>query len=301
MHLKSGTWYLINSSPTISVIIPTFNRCNLLGRAINSILAQSMSVEEIIVVDNGSTDGTRDMLRSSFPMVRCVDEHKPGVSAARNCGLSVAIGDWIAFLDSDDAWLPKKLEKQMAVYSENSNLRLIHTNEIWYRRGKRVNQMKKHKKRGGNIFKHCLPICCISPSSVLLRKDLIQYVGLFDEELPACEDYDMWLRVTAREPVLYIDEALTVKYGGHSDQLSKKFWGMDRFRVQSLEKLLARKILTNTQIEATHRVLLKKLNILIKGGLKRGNSEVVDFYSEKLAYWIGAEILDDAYAKKALL
>ena len=277
--------YLINTSPTISVVIPTLNRCHTLHRAIDSILKQTSSVNEIIIVDNGSTDGTRDMIQSNFAMVTYVTELKRGVSAARNKGISIANGQWIAFLDSDDAWLPAKLEQQLKAYDDNKNIRLIHTDEIWYRKGKHVNQMKKHKKRGGNIFEYCLPLCCISPSSVLLHKDLVKDVGLFDENLPACEDYDMWLRITAKEPVLYVDEPLTVKYGGHEDQLSSKYWGMDRFRIQSLEKILTNKLLTSSQEVAVRKEMKRKINVLIQGGIKRGNTDIVDTYSKKLKSW----------------
>jgi glycosyltransferase involved in cell wall biosynthesis len=257
----------------------------MLPRAINSVLKQTIPVRDIIVIDNGSTDGTADMVHSQFPMVTFVSQLKPGVSAARNMGISVANGQWIAFLDSDDAWLTTKLEKQLNASSRNSDSRLIHTGELWYRRGKRINQMKKHQKRGGYIFEYCLPLCCISPSSVLLRKDLLKDVGLFDENLPVCEDYDMWLRITSKEPVLYLDEPLTIKYGGHDDQLSTKFWGMDRFRIQSLEKVLTSKSLNFIQESAAREILVNKINIVIQGGIKRGNTDIVNIYIEKLKRW----------------
>jgi glycosyltransferase involved in cell wall biosynthesis len=277
--------YLIDISPTISVVIPTLNRCHTLQRAIGSILKQTSPAKEIIVVDNGSTDGTFDMVRSNFPMVTYATEVKSGVSAARNKGILIANSQWISFLDSDDAWLPTKLEKQIKACDKNNKMRLIHTDEIWFRKGKRVNQMKKHRKRGGNIFEYCLLLCCISPSSVLMRKDLVEDIGLFDEDLPACEDYDMWLRVTSKEPILYLEEALTIKYGGHEDQLSSQFWGMDRFRVYSIEKILCNKLLTSSQEVAARKVMIGKINILIQGGIKRGNMEIVDIYSKKLDDW----------------
>jgi glycosyltransferase involved in cell wall biosynthesis len=277
--------YLIDKFPTISVVIPTLNRCHTLQRAIESILKQTSPAKEIIVVDNGSTDGTFDMVRSNFSMVTYATEVKSGVSAARNKGILIANSQWISFLDSDDAWLPTKLEKQIKACHKNNDMRLIHTDEIWYRKGKRVNQMKKHRKRGGNIFEYCLLLCCISPSSVLMRKDLVEDIGLFDEDLPACEDYDMWLRVTSKEPILYLDEPLTVKHGGHEDQLSSQFWGMDRFRVHSLEKILCNKLLTPSQEVAARKVMIGKINILIQGGIKRGNMEIVDIYSKKLDDW----------------
>ena len=272
-------------SSTISTVIPTLDRRHTLCRAINSVLKQTIPADEIIIIDNGSTDGTLDMIQSEFPMVRFASQIKPGVSAARNMGISLANSKWVALLDSDDAWEPNKLEKQIELSIDNSNSRLIHTDEIWYRNGRRVNQMKKHKKRGGNIFEDCLPLCCISPSSVLMRKDLFDDIGLFDEKLPVCEDYDMWLRITSKESISYVDEPLTIKYGGHEDQLSSKFWGMDRFRIQSLEKLLNREYLNFKQENAVYEIMIKKLNILIQGGTKRGNKDIVDIYSEKLNFW----------------
>ena len=290
-----------NLSSTISAVIPTLDRRHTLSRAINSVLKQTIPVDEIIIIDNGSTDGTQDMLQSEFPMVRCVSQPKLGVSAARNMGISIATSEWVALLDSDDAWVPTKLERQLELSSDNSNSRLIHTDEIWYRSGRRVNQMKKHKKRGGNIFEYCLPLCCISPSSVLMRKDLFEDIGLFDEELPVCEDYDMWLRISSREPISYVDEPLTIKYGGHEDQLSSKLWGMDRFRIQSLEKLLNKKYLNFKQENAAYEIMIRKMNILIQGAIKRGNKEIVDTYSKKLNFWEQKKSSETLITKQVLL
>ena len=290
-----------NLSSTISTVIPTLDRRHTLSRAINSVLKQTIPVDEIIIIDNGSTDGTQDMLQSEFPMVRCVSQPKLGVSAARNMGISIATSEWVALLDSDDAWVPTKLERQLELSSDNSNSRLIHTDEIWYRSGRRVNQMKKHKKRGGNIFEYCLPLCCISPSSVLMRKDLFEDIGLFDEELPVCEDYDMWLRISSREPISYVDEPLTIKYGGHEDQLSSKLWGMDRFRIQSLEKLLNKKYLNFKQENAAYEIMIRKMNILIQGAIKRGNKEIVDTYSKKLNFWEQKKSSETLVTKQILL
>ena len=290
-----------NLSSTISTVIPTLDRRHTLSRAINSVLKQTIPVDEIIIIDNGSTDGTQDMLQSEFPMVRCVSQPKPGVSAARNMGISIATSEWVALLDSDDAWVPTKLERQLELLIDNSNSRLIHTDEIWYRSGRRVNQMKKHKKRGGNIFEYCLPLCCISPSSVLMRKDLFEDIGLFDEELPVCEDYDMWLRISSREPISYVDEPLTIKYGGHEDQLSSKLWGMDRFRIQSLEKLLNKKYLNFKQENAAYEIMIRKMNILIQGAIKRGNKEIVDTYSKKLNFWEQKKSSETLVTKQILL
>lgn len=276
------------SDQSISVVIPTLNRCSTLRRAIDSVLNQTLHANEIIVVDNGSTDGTEQLILNEYPQVRFLKEFKIGVSAARNTGIKAAIGEWVGFLDSDDEWLNKKLEVQLTKHLlSHANTKLIHTDEIWNKNGKRVNQMNKHKKFGGDIFSKCLKLCCVSPSSALVKKNLFNEVGLFDEDLPACEDYDMWLRIAANEEVLFIEEELIIKYGGHSDQLSKKFWGMDRFRILSLEKILKGGALNPTQrIEALDMVI-KKSRILMGGGLKRGNSEISTLYSDKLDFWTG--------------
>ena len=276
----------ISSDELISVIIPTFNRSHTLPRALESVLAQSLKPNEIIVVDNNSPDDTKNLITEQYPDVIYMSEKTPGVSAARNTGIKRASSNWIALLDSDDIWLPPKLETQIQAYREsNQSYRLIHTNEIWYRNGKHINQLKKHQKRGGYIFEHCLSLCCISPSSVLLKRELFDDIGYFDQSLPVCEDYDLWLRVTAQESVLYIKQPLTIKHGGHPDQLSKRFWAMDRFRIQSLEKIITTSTLTKKQITETKQMLLKKLNIVVNGAVKRENQELTKKYSEKLNYW----------------
>ena len=270
----------------ISVIIPTYNRCDLLKRAINSVIKQTITPKEIIIVDNGSTDQTYQMVSSLFPEINYFIEKKRGVSAARNKGILESKSKWIAFLDSDDAWKPTKLEKQMeySVFNQDK-YRIIHTDETWYRNKKFLNQLKKHKKSGGNIFKNSLQLCCISPSSVVLKKQIFDDYGLFDENLEVCEDYDMWIRITAKEEVGFLDSPLVLKYGGHSDQLSKKFWGMDRFRIKSLEKNLKNEHFSKSQKINVLDTLIEKLTIVSDGALKRGNKEIFKKYNDKLQDW----------------
>ena len=270
----------------ISVIIPTYNRCDLLKRAINSVIKQTITPKEIIIVDNGSTDQTYQMVSSLFPEINYFIEKKRGVSAARNKGILESKSKWIAFLDSDDAWKPTKLEKQMeySVFNQDK-YRIIHTDETWYRNKKFLNQLKKHKKSGGNIFKNSLQLCCISPSSVVLKKQIFDDYGLFDENLEVCEDYDMWIRITAKEEVGFLDSPLVLKYGGHSDQLSKKFWGMDRFRIRSLEKNLKNEHFSKSQKINVLDTLIEKLTIVSDGALKRGNKEIFKKYNGKLQDW----------------
>ena len=270
----------------ISVVIPTLNRINTLQRALDSVINQTYKPAEIIVVDNGSSDGTLKFLREQYPKITTLKENKIGVSSARNKGIKKSINQWIALLDSDDAWHPRKLEIQTSMLdSALKEYNLIHTDEVWFRNNKHINQMKKHKKQGGYIFERCLSLCCISPSSVLFKKNILDKVGLFDESLPVCEDYDMWLKICSSEEVLFAQDKLTYKYGGHKDQLSKSYWGMDRFRIKSIENIIKNFDLTYKQKKQAKKELIKKLKIIINGAFKRNNLSIVNEFSTKLEYW----------------
>ena len=190
----------------ISVVIPTYNRAQTIMRAINSVLGQTLSAFEIIVVDDGSFDGTKDVLKAhSFfsknakvPQKKYFVQKNGGVSSARNLGIRKANGDFIAFLDSDDAW-----------------------------------------------------------------------------------------RLAAHETVLFVPEFLTIKYGGHSDQLSRAYWGMDRFRVRSLEKLIHSGSITHSQRELVIKTLIQKLNILETGARKREKFNAAKEYRDRKIRWEG--------------
>ena len=276
----------MNMFPGVSVVIPVFNRKTCLKKALISTLEQSKHVSEIIVVDDGSTDGSSDMLKQEFPQIKLVvNQNNKGVSAARNAGIVQSRSEWIAFLDSDDEWLPSKIEQQMDYLASNPEMKVCHTEEVWVRNGRRVNQMNKHQKSGGWIYQQCLPQCAMSPSSILIHRSVFDDVGMFDESLPACEDYDLWLRICSRYPVLYKDEPLIVKYGGHDDQLSRKYWGMDRFRIKALTKILDENILGDEDKLATRSMLKHKIDIFNKGAAKRGNhSEIERLLQLKEAY-----------------
>lgn len=243
-------------------------------------LAQTYRAQEIIVVDDGSSDGTNSHIQNNYPEVNYTYHDNRGVSYSRNQGVKTCKSNWIAFLDNDDSWLPKKLAMQVAALRENPSYQLCHTEEIWIRNGVRVNAMNKHQKCGGDIYLDCLKLCVISPSSVLMSRDLFEKMGGFDESLPACEDYDLWLRICAKHEVLFLEKALLTKYGGHDDQLSRKYWGMDRFRVYALEKILDSGSLNETKWEATRAMLFTKTNILMNGAKKRKNQELIGRYKK---------------------
>ncbi len=270
---------------TISVIIPTYNRAHTLSRALGSVLAQTHPADEVVVIDDGSTDNTVKLIQDSYPNVKLIQQQNRGVSAARNSGIRACSSEWIALLDSDDEWLPDKLNKQLALVSQRPEYKIVHSDEIWIRNGVRVNQMKKHTKKGGWIFQDCLPLCAISPSAAMIRRALFDEVGLFDETLPACEDYDLWLRITSQYPVLYCDEPLINKYGGHDDQLSRKHWGMDRFRIEALVSILEQGELSDEDYQAALVVMLAKIRVVLNGARKRGNHELIEAYEALLAQW----------------
>jgi glycosyltransferase involved in cell wall biosynthesis len=267
--------------PKVSVIIPTYNRLPVLKEAIHSVLKQDFEDFELIVVDDGSTDETPEVIRKLGGRVKLLlQPENRGVSAARNKGILHAKGKYVAFLDSDDLWVKGKLKIQVTFLDENPHYPLCYTDEVWIRKGKRVNPMIKHAKYSGWIFEKCLPLCIISPSSAMMRKTLFSRVGLFDEALPVCEDYDFWLRVSARFPIFFINKKLIIKRGGHSDQLSNRSWGNDRYRVIALEKLLSEPYIAQEDREIVLKEMKRKSQILYKGFLKRGKEIEAKHYQE---------------------
>jgi glycosyltransferase involved in cell wall biosynthesis len=260
----------------ISVVIPSYNRAHTLQRALQSVFDQSSAVDEVILIDDGSTDDSAAMVAQNFPGVSIIRQPNGGVSAARNRGIEAAQYDWIALLDSDDSWLPHKIKTVRDAALKHPGFVLYHSDEIWVRRGVRVNPMQKHRKSGGWIFAQCLPLCAISPSASVIQKSALQDLGLFDESLPACEDYDLWLRLCHRFPVHYIEQPLITKYGGHEDQLSRQYPAMDRFRVRALHRLLDTTVLQQGDFEVARSTLLGKLEILIKGARKHHNQALID-------------------------
>lgn len=263
----------------ISVIIPTYNRPLETLRAITSVLYQTYRDFEIIIVDDGSDQSSRDALQPLRPYIKYISHEKNrGVSASRNAGLKSSKSPFVAFLDSDDYWLPQKLAAQVSFFDQNPEAMACQTNEVWVRRGKRVNPKTRHLKPSGNIFEPSLKLCLISPSAVMMKRSLLNEVGVFDEDLPVCEDYDLWLRITCRYPVYLIDQNLVIKTGGHHDQLSSSRKGMDRYRITSLVKLIGNGSLDKRQSRAVFQELKTKCQIYGRGCLKRDRLEEGSFY-----------------------
>lgn len=264
-------------APLVSIVLPTFNREKMVAQAIDSVLGQTYLNFELIVVDDGSTDATPAVLAGYGDRVRVLHTDHRGVSAARNHGIRSSSGQLIALLDSDDYWLPEKLACQVNLFVTQPAVMIGQTEEIWIRNGVRVNPRQRHRKRAGLIFEQSLPLCLISPSAVMLRRALFDQVGWFDESLPACEDYDLWLRITWKHPVHLISKPLIVKRGGHPDQLSR-MPELDKHRIQALLNILGKGCLSLGQQKAARAMLVQKCRIYAAGCRKRGKRAEARYY-----------------------
>lgn len=278
----------------ISVIIPTYNREKLLGRALASVAGQSFCCDEIIVVDDGSTDNSRavimDFKSHSVVPVRYLYQENKGPAAARNYGIREAKCSILAFLDSDDHWQKKKLELQYSSFKKQSDIMISHTGERWLRRGLHLNQKKKHQPGNGDIFRHCLQLCAVGMSTVMVRKELFEDVGFFNEKYRCCEDYDMWIRSSCRYPFLLVGHPLTVKEGGREDQVSYQYRiGMDKLRIASILDLIRQQCLSSVQQQMAYSELKEKCFVYGKGCLKHGKKAEGDKYLD-LVEWAETKV-----------
>lgn len=260
--------------PKISVVIPTFNRAETIERAIDSVLNQTYNNFELLVVDDGSTDETEDII-SNYPDIKYLKQENSGVASARNLGIKNSTGDYIAFLDSDDEWIPDKLLKQINFFDAHPEFEWVHSNEIWIRLGSELKQLKKHRKGGGDQFIPSLDLCLISPSCVLIKKEILSNT-LFREDFEVCEDYDLWLRLLLNFPIGFIEEPLVHKYGGHADQLSTKFFAMDSYRIKTIHWILTNANIKGERLESAQEVFNQKHSVLLKGAIKHNNKKLLE-------------------------
>lgn len=271
--------------PFFSVIIPSYNRHSLLRKAIDSVLSQTFKDFELIVVDDGSTDKTPEIQNEYGNRILYISQENKGVSSARNAGIKVSSSPYIAFLDSDDLWMPEKLDSHHSFIMDNPQISVHQTDEIWIRNGRRVNPKIKHKKKSGDIFIESLALCLISPSSVVIKKKILNKYGLFDENMPVCEDYDLWLRIASDEKIGLIDKKLIIKHGGHESQLSAAYPAMDIYRVYSIIKLLKNKEdLKPEYASAAREAAKKKGRVILTGARKRKNRELADILEDVIKY-----------------
>ncbi|THB77059.1 MAG: glycosyltransferase family 2 protein [Desulfobulbaceae bacterium] len=274
----------------VSAIIPTHNRSDWVSEAIKSVLSQTRTPDEVIIIDDGSTDDTEKKVASMAGVarseIRYIYQTHQGVSAARNKGIREARYEYLAFLDSDDRWTKQKLTIQMAKMENNPDSLISYTGERWYRRGLHLNQKKQHQQTGGDIFEQSLKLCCVGMSTVIFHKNLIDQYGTFDETLPCCEDYDLWLRVASETTFLLIDQPLTVKNGGREDQLSFQYRvGMDKYRIKAIEKLLKNESLAGDKRQSAIKELVRKCEIYGNGCLKHDRETEGKEYLERANHY----------------
>ena len=268
----------------ISVVIPSYNRLPLLQQAVESVWRQTCDQVELILVDDGSTDGTEEFgeaLAADKPNVHYLRlEHSGRPGQVRNAGAGLARGKYLAFLDSDDLWQPEKLARQLDFFEQHPEIRICHTREVWLRSGKEVSQAGQRHARSGHIFSDALRKCIIGPSTVMLERSLFEELGGFREDLEIAEDYELWLRLTARVPVGYIDNPLVIKRGGHADQLSEKYGQIEIFRIRALQDLVESGCFIGEHKRLARAELARKCRIYAAGCRKRGRNEEGSHYRE---------------------
>jgi glycosyltransferase involved in cell wall biosynthesis len=239
------------------------------------VLDQTLSPAEIIVVDDGSTDGTPAWLAARAAENSALRflplEHSGFPGRARNAGARAARGRYLAFLDSDDLWEPRKLARQLAFFEAHPDIRICHTRERWLRGSREVSQAGQRHRTSGDIFRDALKKCVIGPSTVMLKRSLFEELGSFREDLEIAEDYELWLRLASRHPVGYIDEALTLKRAGHGGQLSEKYSQIEIFRLRALRDLVeAGWFSEERRLRAAAAELARKCRIYAAGCRRRG-------------------------------
>lgn len=200
--------------PKVSVVIPTYNRSFTVVKAIDSVLEQTYDDYEIIVVDDGSTDDTYEILRPYWDKIHYEFKENGGISSARNLALEVARGKYIALLDSDDYWKPEKLARQMECFANNTEYGMVATRCVTHKVDRHFNTIETNRIRrtgkSGWVYKDLFYRNYIRTSSVVIKKECFQELGGFDESLPRCNDIDMWLRISRKYPVGFINSVLTV-------------------------------------------------------------------------------------------
>ncbi len=279
--------------PLISAIIPVYNRPGHIREAIQSVLVQTWRPLELIVGDDGSTDQTRQEVQKAVENFRSADvrgkildlKHSGFPGAVRNRCVEEASGEYLAFLDSDDLWLPRKLEKQIALFLEEPELQLVHTREEWNRSGKIISQSKLRHKRGGDVFMDALKKCIIGPSTVMIRRDFYQETGGFRDDLEIAEDYEYWLRLTAVTEVRFLDDPLTVKRAGHNDQLSEKYGHIEKFRLEGLKSLVDSEYFHDWHAVEAAAELSRKCLVYGRGCMKRGKTSEGQEYLDLAGYY----------------
>jgi len=294
---------MMTENPLVSAIIPVYNRPDHIVEAVRSVLDQTWRPLELIVGDDGSDDMTHTAVASLTEeanmkgiRLKLLDlEHVGCPGAVRNSCAAEAEGRYLAFLDSDDLWLPEKIARQMTLFLEDEACLIAHTREEWNRKGRVVSQAGMKHRRSGDLFTDALKKCIIGPSTVMIRRDYYLESGGFRADLEIAEDYEYWLRVTAEHPVAYLEEPLTVKRAGHNDQLSEKYGQIEIFRIRGLKDLVDRTFFQGWKQESAARELSRKCLVYGRGCMKRDKAEEGQVYLDQAGFY---EVLADNLKEK---
>ena len=269
MALRENTVEIGNSSlrmRTVSVVIPTHNLAAYLGEAIDSALGQSYKDLEIIVVDDGSTDDTETVVNRYRDKIVYLKQERRGVAAARNRGIRASHGEYVAFLDADDLWLPEKLEEQIPYLDQDLRVGMVCSDWLVVSEAGAVGPSVLHRCKNagsGYMFREIVQASFILTSTVVVRRSSLDNAGLFDESFPTAEDLDLWLRISYRNNIALLRKPLVIKRNRNSN-LSSDYRLASIFRVKLLQKALT----SFTDLSAPDRRLVR--NMLSKNYLGLG-------------------------------
>jgi len=249
---------------TVSAIIPTYNHAGFLPGALESVFAQTCCPLEVIVVDDGSTDETAEVLRAYEGRIRVLSQPNRGVGAARNAGAAVASGELLAFLDADDAWLPAKLERQAARFGVEPEIALVHCgveeiDEWGSQLRTRLDGMEGWVSREMLLFRR--GVILGGGSAVVIRRATFLDVGGFDEALSTSADWDLYYRVARRYPVGFVPEVL-VRYRVHSGNMHRNVDAMARDMLAAYAKAFAER---DPELQGFRRWAYGRLHSMLAG------------------------------------
>ena len=276
-------------APLVSVIIPTYNRAAYLQKALQSVKEQTYQPLEIIVIDDGSTDDTRIMLEGCEVQLRYIYQENKGISGARNTGIRNANGEYVAFLDSDDYWVPEKTAQQVALFKQHPEYGLVASRCASIRLDGSYRE-RNRPGRSGWILEDLFKANFIRTSAAMVKKECFENIGLFDEELKECEEYDLWLRIAAQYPMGFIDKSLAV-YVDNPEGMSTDSLTGRLYRLKVLEKqYLQNKIPANLYAQR----IANTCHYIGRHYIKRGEKET------GFSYLLKAQKLRPLYIKNLL-
>lgn len=225
----------------VSVIIPTYNGSRFIVQAVDSVLAQTYQPIELIVVDDGSTDNTASVLAPYRSRIHYVYQSNQGLSTARNRGIRASTGEYVAFLDSDDVWLPDKISQQVKCLAVNLGIGLVHTDVFYWDQvtGSRAQRNNGRMEYVGNCYARLFSANRITVSSVLVRRECLRHVGGFDDQIrrPSTQDYDLWIRLARYYSFAFIHQPL-ILYRLHTTNASQNQLMMREDELYVVEKAL---------------------------------------------------------------